>query len=121
MNDTIIINILGTNYKIITKNYDEEAAFERRNIYSYCDGYEKEIVICKMSTYKGWEHESVESLVPYHKCMLRHEIVHAFLFESGLAHHSGNTDAWASNEEMVDWYARQGPKIYAAWKEAFAI
>jgi hypothetical protein len=28
---------------------------------------------------------------------------------------------WAKNEEMVDWFALQGPKIYAAWKEAGAI
>lgn len=30
---------------------------------------------------------------------------------------SGRTDAWARNETMVDWIARQGPKIYAAWQE----
>ncbi len=112
------INILGTNYKIVIKKYDEEESFKRREIDAFCDGYAKEIVVCDMSTYPGWNHELHDTLVPYQKAKLRHEIVHAFLFESGLAQHSGETDAWALNEEMVDWFACQGPKIYAAWKTA---
>ncbi len=47
----------------------------------------------------------------------RHEIVHAFLAESGL---DQNSD-WARNEEIVDWIALQGPKIFKAWQEAGAI
>lgn len=30
-------------------------------------------------------------------------------------------DGWATNEEMVDWIAIQGPKIFKAWKEAGAL
>ena len=48
---------------------------------------------------------------------LRHEIIHAFLFESGLAENS----EWAQNEEMVDWIAKQGPKLIKAWQEAGAL
>jgi uncharacterized membrane protein len=51
------------------------------------------------------------------KRILRHEIIHAFLFESGLADDSNSADAWAVNEEMVDWFARQAPKIYKVYKE----
>lgn len=49
--------------------------------------------------------------------IVRHEIVHAFLKESGL---DCNSD-WARNEEIVDWIALQGPKIMAAWTEAGCI
>ncbi len=115
------INVLGTEYTVIVKKYDEEESFARRHIDGFCDGYTKEIVVCDMSTYAGWEHETADTLLPYQKNSLRHEIVHAFLFESGLAQNSGDTDAWAMNEEMVDWIARQGLKIYAAWQEADAI
>lgn len=115
------INILGTPYEIIVKRYDDEESFKRRNIYGFCDGYAKEIVICDASSYPEWEHESAETLIPYQKITLRHEIIHAFLFESGLAQNSGDADAWAMNEEMVDWFARQGLKIYAAWREAGAL
>ena len=56
------VNILGTPYEIIVKKYDEEEAFDRRSIDGFCDGYAKEIVVCDMHTYKGWEHEAEKQL-----------------------------------------------------------
>lgn len=113
------INVLGTEYTVTVKKYDEEEAFERRSIGGYCDSWAKQIVVCDMSTYKGWEHELPETIAAAEKETLRHEIVHAFLSESGLADSSLNLDgAWAKNEEMVDWVAIQGPKIYKVWQEA---
>ena len=47
----------------------------------------------------------------------RHEIIHAFLFESGLAENS----YWAQNEEMVDFFAIQAPKLFKAFKAADAL
>lgn len=44
---------------------------------------------------------------------LRHEIVYAFLHESGL---SSNSE-WAMNEEIVDWIALQLPKIISICNE----
>lgn len=116
------VNILGTDYEIIKKKYDEEEAFDRRSIDVYCDPYLKQIVYCDMTTYKGWENETPETAHVCEKDTLRHEIVHAFLDESGLLdstiHYGGG---WAKNEEMVDWIAVQGPKIYAAWQAADAL
>lgn len=43
---------------------------------------------------------------------MRHEILHAFLFESGLSENAGFSGCWATNEEMVDWFAIQSTKIY---------
>lgn len=48
---------------------------------------------------------------------MRHEVIHAFLFESGLAENSNISDAWAVNEEMVDWLAIQAPKIFKAFQK----
>ncbi len=115
------INVLGMPYAIIVKKYDEEPEFESRDIVGFCDGYAKEIVLCDLATHRDYKHEEPKTMAPYRNCNLRHEIVHAFLFESGLAQNSGDTNAWAQNEEMVDWIARQGPKIYEAWKEAACI
>lgn len=113
---------MGTEYAVIFKKYSEDEAFERRSIDGYCDGLTKQIVYCDMSTYKGWEHEPKETIEAAQRATLRHEIVHAFFHESGLADNSFNLDgAWAKNEEMIDWIALQGPKIYKAWKEADAI
>ena len=116
------VNILGTPYEIIVKKYDEEEAFERRSIAGFCDGYVKEIVVCDMHTYKGWEQEAEKTIVAAQKETLRHEIVHAFFNESGLQDSSfGIDNSWARNEEMVDWIAIQGAKIYKAWKDVNAL
>lgn len=116
------VNILGTDYEIIVKKYDEDKEFERRSIDGYCDFFAKQIVICDMRTYKGWELESEASAKTEQKKTLRHEIVHAFLYESGLAYSSNDCEyAWAMNEEMVDWFALQGEKLYKAWQEANAL
>jgi hypothetical protein len=116
------INILGTPYTILVKKYAEDEAFERRGIDGYCNGLAKQIVVCDMTTYKGWEHEPSEDVEISQKQTVRHEIVHAFFYESGLADSSCTVNGpWATNEEMVDWFSWQGPKIYAAWKEAEAL
>ena len=53
----------------------------------------------------------------YEKKILRHEIIHAFLFESGLAENSATSESWATNEEMVDFFAIQFPKILSIYEE----
>ena len=116
------INVLGAEYTITVKRYDEDEAFARRSIDGYCDGWTRQIVVCDMSTYEGWEHEPPETIKEAQKEVLRHEIVHAFFNQSGLADSAFAPDmAWAKNEEMVDWFAIQGPKIYRAWQEAGAL
>ena len=53
------------------------------------------------------------------KRVLRHEIVHSFLSESGLQASAGAySGSWAENEAMVDWIAIQLPKIVEACKAA---
>lgn len=114
--------ILGTAYKITVKKYDEDEAFARSKIDGYCDSWIKQIVICDLHTYPGWEHEPEKTIETANKQTLRHEIVHGFLNESGLDACANSVDGpWAKNEELVDWIALQGPKIYAAWQEAGAI
>ena len=111
------VNILGTTYTIAVKKYDEDEYFKCANCNGYCSSSMKEIVLCDMSTYPDWEHEPQEVIDIQAKETLRHEIVHAFFNESGLSCNSNSTDAWARNEEMVDWIALQGPKIWKAWQE----
>lgn len=115
------VNILGTEYTIIVKKYDEDKSFERDEIGGYCESLTHTIVVCDMATYKGYEDEKPEAIDNEQKRLLRHEIVHAFFFESGLSTNSIDVKEWATNEEMVDWFALQGPKIYKAWTEAGAL
>lgn len=113
------VNILGTAYEIVVKKYEDDEAFARRHIDGYCDAFQKQIVVCDMNTYKGWENEPQETKIICQKQTVRHEIIHAFLSESGLADSSATFDCgWAKNEEMVDWIALQSPKFIKAFEEA---
>lgn len=116
------ITILGTEYTVTKKTYDADPDFAKRSINGYCDSSLKQIVICDMKTYPGFDNELKEAIVFIEQETLRHEIVHAFLSESGLADNSLQPDVpWAKNEEMVDWIALNGPKVYKAWTQAGAI
>lgn len=111
------INILGSTYKIVIRDYDQDEFFKKDNLGGYCDVVLKCIVICNIGTRPDWCSETQKTCQDQIKRMLRHEIVHAFLEESGLGVNSASTEHWARNEEMVDWLALQGPKIYGVWKD----
>jgi len=118
----MFLSVLGTPYEIIKRKYTEDEAFEQREISGYCSEHIKQIVCCDMATYPGWERETPQAASNCEKQVLRHEIVHAFFNESGLGSNALSCpEPWATNEEMVDWIAAQGPKLYAAWQEAGAL
>lgn len=108
------INILGSEWTIIYR--DDDPAFE--NAHGYTDDASKEIIIenikVDLSNPLAFD---VNAQNINQKRVLRHEILHAFLSESGLASSSSSAESWAVNEEMVDWFARQSPKIYKVYKE----
>lgn len=106
------VDVLGTRYNIksVDRNTDDKR-LEGAN--AYCDYYAKEIVAIK---YEETE-ESFKDIPAFNRKTLRHEIVHAFLAESGLR----RSCSWAENEEVVDWIAIQFPKMLKAFQEANAI
>ena len=108
-----IVHILGTVYTIREQSERDNKLLEGCD--GYCDWTAKEIVVER--EIQG----TLQDMEVYIRKVLRHEIVHAFLMESGLAECSGATDWWAQNETMVDWFARQGQKIWDAWAEAGAL
>ena len=107
------VSILGSNWGI----HESDEIQEPRLIGAdgFCDDSVKEIFVDSLEKIdKSCAKKNLES---YKKKVLRHEITHAFLCESGLAECSD----WATNEEMVDWIARQGLKLYEAWKQAECV
>ena len=110
------VNVLGTEYKIEYKKREDDEQLEESD--GYCDTSSKLIVVEDMKLEKG----SKKDLKTYAKQVLRHEIIHAFLHESGLDNCSLVYSAgWAKSEEMVDWIALQSPKMLKAFKEADCI
>lgn len=106
-----VINILGTEYTILFKKEEDD---EKLTICDgYCDFSSKEIV-CGIFERTIDSYKDIER---YAKGVLRHEIIHGFLYESGLDGNSNDIKQWARNEEMVDWMALQIPKIKKVYDE----
>ena len=105
-----IVEVLGANYDILESNENEDA--DLAGIEGYCDHTVHRIVINTFEPDDG----SYADLEAFRQRIVRHELIHAFLAESGLAE-----DSWASNEEIIDWIARQFPKMLEAFKSAGAL
>ena len=107
------IYILGNEWTIKEQTESENDVL--KDCFGYCDWTVHEIVIAREMD------GNVTDINAFAKKVLRHEIIHAFLCEYGLDECSTGVDAWARNEEMVDWFARMGGQIYNVWMEADAL
>lgn len=97
------LNILGTEYEVVLQGEEENPKFKYAD--GLCEPYARKIFVADIKS----DEKTIDNLDAYKDKVLRHEIIHAFLHESGL---DGNTiDGWAKNEEMIDWFALQIPKI----------
>lgn len=93
------INVLGTEYTI----FEEE--FKDNEFDGYCDYTAREIHI---------RNDNVNNVGNFENLMkkqLRHEIVHAFLSESGLQANFEHHNQFGHDETLVDWFAIQYPKM----------
>lgn len=116
------IDVLGTKYHLRRVNFDQDEFMRKMNYGGYCDNNTKEIVILNLKSTPDWASAQEEVIQRMEKCTIRHELVHAFLNESGLQWNSFAPEkAWAKNEEMVDWFAIQAPKMFEAFRLARAI
>lgn len=109
------ITVLGEDWEVLYK--DEDKCFEIAK--GYCNECKRQIIIQNLE-YNPDDPTCLDlaSQLIDQKRVIRHEIVHAFLYESGLAYSSLPSDeGWAVNEEMVDWFARMSPKIFKVYKE----
>lgn len=103
------INILGTEYIIFTNVSDQEKPFMKDND-GVTDFTTKEIFIAVLD---DSDPMNMQNMRVYEDRTIRHEIVHAILFESGLDHNT----KWARNEEIVDWIAIQAPKLFRIYEK----
>lgn len=81
------VNILGTEYTVKVCEYNDGGG--------ECNYVDKTIIVNE-------DHD--KQMLKY---AINHEIIHAFMFESGL----GPNSDWGQNEECVDWIAMQVDKI----------
>ncbi|MGL5915730.1 MAG: hypothetical protein ACRCZG_05670 [Culicoidibacterales bacterium] len=105
------VNVLGTDYSIKYMEDKENKIFPRQEIQGMCEFHSKEIFIRKQEQTL----EVMRKIELFEHAVLRHEIVHAFMYESGL------DSSWARNEELIDWIALQVPKMEKAMKSVHSL
>lgn len=93
------VNILGVEYSILTYS---DKDFPKEGYDGLCDLLKKEILL----------REKDDANVA--KQILRHEIIHGFFHESGLA-------SYGADETLVDWIAVQFPKLQKAFEQGEKI
>lgn len=109
------INVLGSVWSLVGKSVEEDKRL--CGLSGLTDSSLREILITDANPNEytiGNPHEDMQRTI-------RREIIHAFLSESGLWVNSLCAENWAMNEEMVDWFALQMPKIHAVMAEASAL
>lgn len=99
------MNILGSEYTlIIDTDYCEEA-----NADGITERYDKKIYV--RSVQDMLEKDSaIQAKQRRYDETLRHELFHAFLFESGL-------DSYSCDETLVQWLASKIPQVLQTFKE----
>lgn len=116
------VNILGTEYRIEVHKRSEDEYMRKSDADGYCSDDAKLIVIADTSENESFPDMTDIEQSAYRKRLLRHEITHAFLNESGLQHCSSiPAGPWARHEKMVDWIAIQFPKMHKAFEEVDAL
>ena len=108
------IDILGTKYEVLYKTKEQDKKLD--GIDGYCD-YSTKTIVCVKHIIEDINTMSLGNLDFICNRILRHEIIHAFLYESGLWCNSYGVTCWAENEEMTDWFAMQAPKIYEVYRQ----
>ena len=106
------VDVLGTEYEILFLSREEDVFLKESD--GYCDKSTKKIVVSTTN-------EELGDFETYKKKIVRHEIIHAFMFESGLDCNWQHAEQWGHDETHVDWFAIQAPKLFDAFKTANAI
>ncbi len=99
------VNILGTEYSI-----EIDDTLEKTELDGLCKEYDKRISIRNAGSMLNDDDSTGVKKIRFEE-VLRHEIIHAFFYEAGL-------EDYSNNEQLIDWIAKQFPKLEKAFKEA---
>lgn len=78
------VDILGTRYSVYRVASGENEYMEKLHYGGLCTTIDHRIYILDLSTTEEWGGETEEVRKSMEACTLRHEVIHAFLNESGL-------------------------------------
>ena len=95
----VVVNILGTKYKILVQTAEENPKLTDSN--GLCEWVSKKIIL---DTSYRKEPNALENIDEYIHKVLRHEAFHALFAEMGIR-------TWMEDEALIDALAMQYPKI----------
>lgn len=99
------VEVLGTKYKIyLDVPAEEDDNLEKGD--GYVDLQTKKIVVAEFKETKG----QTDDIQRYKSSVIRHELMHAFLYESGMV-------AYSNDERLVEWLEIQIPKANELFNE----
>lgn len=115
-NKPIEFDVLGTTYTLFFRAEEDlkvsnKTKDGKRN--GYCRLFDPYITIYVSRNHKN-------NMVNENKIrhVMRHEIIHAFIHESGLGSQSHSpVYGWGNDEEIIDWFAAQYPKMYPIFEK----
>lgn len=102
-------SILGAAWKLMYIPAEKDIV-KMDNIAGYCDPTERLIVI-----YEPPADANVRNSEKVLAATVRHEVIHAYLFESGLGEEMIGVQG--HNEQFIDWFALQAVKIWKTFCE----
>lgn len=114
------VMILGVNYAVHL-DVDPKSDSGLDGLFGYTSMLGKKIVVGDVAKMPGWRDESASIRKKQKHCSIRHEVIHAYLMESGLWGSSMKANHWATNEEMIDWFAIQMPRICETFRALGAL
>lgn len=95
-------DILGSEYRIMSATESEEPRLIGKN--GFTDWTSR--LICLERNFDG----DLDSAKAFMEKVIRHELIHAFMFESGFGECMEH-NACGQEETVIDWFAFQMPKI----------
>lgn len=109
------LNILGTKWKLKEVSRDTDPMFG--TVDGFTDRSSRTMLVasesvCEPGAFMNWPE--------YLKSVKRHEIIHAFMIESGLAQEMYHPP-YGTDEQAVDFFAIQFPKMIEVFQKAEAL
>jgi hypothetical protein len=108
----IKVNVLGAEYTIEIVPPDQDEIMKKGDCDGYTDKTSRKIVVSTMPE------SDLDDVRQYQKQVIRHELIHAFMNESGLQGNYEHYNKYGQEETMVDWIAIQFPKLLRAFEAA---
>ncbi len=109
------ITIMGMSWVVDYRDPDKDRFLGKNGADGYCDPTLRLIVVANRDI-----DTEIGDFKSYQKQVLRHEIIHAYMYESGLGS-DWEHKQYGQEETTVDWIARQFPRLLKTFKEAKAL